>query len=78
MNQTERDRLTKVETRLDGVCKKLDKIIDNHLPHLTDSINELRTELSNLDKKVAVQGIKIGTIVGLIVTIGSAIINRIL
>ena len=78
MNEADRDRLMKVETRLDGVCEKLDRIINNDLPHLKEAIADLSRSVSELDKKVAVQGIKIGVIVGLIVTIGSAIINRVL
>ena len=75
MNKNELQRLVKVETRLDGVCKKLDslrgkvdKLMENHLPHIRQEIAELKTE-------VKVNSVKVAAIVGLLSVVGSAIIN---
>ena len=75
MNAKELQRLTKVETRLDAVCKKLDdvkrgveKITDNELPHI-------QADIANLNTEVKVNSVKVAAVVGVLSVIGSAVIN---
>ena len=42
MTKAETQRLDVIEAKLDNVSDKLSVVMDNHIPHLTDSVDEAK------------------------------------
>jgi tetrahydromethanopterin S-methyltransferase subunit G len=40
------ERLTKVETRVDNIDENVEKILNNHLPHIQAGINKINIRLA--------------------------------
>lgn len=78
MNSNEKERLTKVEVKIDSMdkklshaCEQVEAILINHLPHIRDDIAYLRIEVKENATKVA-------AIVGVISAVASLLANWLL
>ena len=55
-------RITLLEKRVDGLDKKVDEILQNHLPHLQESISSLKTRI-NVQTTIQVGAIILGALI---------------
>lgn len=47
------ERITRVETNYENICKSVDEIKTNHLVHLNDKVDKLSDQVKDLSSKVA-------------------------
>ena len=43
---TEENRLVRLETKVDNIEKALDKLLNNHLVHLQDKVEQIETKMA--------------------------------
>ena len=69
-----RERIRVLETDIAYMKKSVAKIIDNHLPHIHKSINDLMKDISDIKVDIA----RYTTKFGILISIGSAIVQFII
>lgn len=64
------EKCAKMEVEHDSINEKIERIMENHLPHLAEDISHLKVKVATIEGKLAIiLGVIVTSLVGIFVNI---------